>query len=151
MEMALQGQFICGQKEYCRLYQHVNAPYIRKAFLTPQFQKAELYICGLGFYDAYINGKRITKGKMAPYISNPDHIFYYDCYDITSELQTGENVFGAILGNGNLNNMGAYPWNNDDTPYRSSPKLSMAIVLDGKVFIIDYLKARVIYEKVFTA
>ena len=135
MEMALQGQFICGQKEYCRLYQHVNAPYIRKAFLTPQFQKAGLYICGLGFYDAYINGKRITKGKMAPYISNPDHIFYYDCYDITDLLQNGENVFGAILGNGNLNNMGAFPWNNDDTPYRSSPKLSMAIVLDGKVFL----------------
>lgn len=135
MEKAIQGQFICGQKEYCRLYQHVNAPYIRKAFLTPQFKKAELYICGLGFYDAYINGKRITKGKMAPYISNPDHIFYYDCYDITSELQTGENVFGAILGNGNLNNMGAFPWNNDDTPYRSSPKLSMTIVLDGKVFL----------------
>lgn len=135
MEKALQGQFICAEEKYCQLYRHINAPYIRKSFSVPVFEKVELYICGLGFYDAYINGKRITKGKLAPYISNPDHILYYDCYDISSYLQPGENVFGVILGNGNLNNMGAFPWQNDDTPYRSSPKLSLAIVLDGEVIV----------------
>ncbi len=129
------GTFICGQEKYCQLYQHVSAPYIRKSFSTPSFKTAELYICGLGFYDAYINGERITKGKLAPYIANPDHILYYDCYDVSSFLRDGENVIGVILGNGNLNNMGAFPWNNDDTPYRSSPKMAMTIVLDGEVFL----------------
>lgn len=129
------GTFICGQKEYCQLYQHVPAPYIRKSFSTPNFKTAELYICGLGFYDAYINGQRITKGKLAPYIANPDHILYYDRYDISELLQAGENAFGVILGNGILNNMGAFPWNNDVTPYRGSPKVAMTLVLDGEVYL----------------
>lgn len=133
MDKELQGQFICATKQYCQLYQHINAPYIRRTFFVPVFQKAEVYICGLGFYDAYINGKRITKGRLAPYISNPDHILYYDRYDISDYLREGENAVGVILGNGSLNNMGAFPWGNDDTPYRSSPKLALTIVLDGKV------------------
>lgn len=135
MDKKLQGQFICATQDFCRLYAHINAPYIRKMFFAPTFQKAEIFICGLGFYDAYINGRRITKGKLAPYISNPDHILYYDRYDITPYLQCGENVIGIILGNGNLNNLGAFPWRNDDTPYRSSPKMALTVVLDGKVFL----------------
>lgn len=133
MKEQFRGAFICGQKEYCQLYQHISAPYIRKDFRVPAFQTAELYICGLGFYDAYINGVQITKGKLAPYISNPDDILYYDRYDISNLLREGENAFGVILGNGILNNMGAFPWNNDVTPYRSSPKVSMTLVLDGAV------------------
>ena len=135
MNSRLNCQFICATKDYCTLYSHINAPYVRKTFSVPAYKTAELYICGLGFYDAYINGRRITKGKLAPYISNPDHILYYDCYDISPYLQSGENVFGVVLGNGNLNNMGAFPWGNDKTPYRSSPKLSMTIVADGQVIV----------------
>ena len=135
MDKKLQGQFICATQDFCRLYAHINAPYIRKAFFAPSFQNAEIFICGVGFYDAYINGQQITKGKLAPYISNPDHILYYDRYDITPYLQCGENVIGVILGNGNLNNMGAFPWQNDDAPYRSSPKMALTVVLDGKVFL----------------
>lgn len=135
MNSRLNCQFICATKDYCTLYSHINAPYVRKTFSVPAYKTAELYICGLGFYDAYINGRRITKGKLAPYISNPDHILYYDCYDISPYLQSGENVFGVVLGNGNLNNMGAFPWENDKTPYRSSPKLSMTIVADGQVIV----------------
>lgn len=135
MKEQYRGMFVCGNMNYSTLYQHVSAPYIRKAFVIPSYQTAELYICGLGFYDAYINGNQITKGKLAPYVANPDHILYYDHYDISSLLQVGENAFGAILGNGALNNMGAGPWMNDDTPYRSSPKMAMTLVLDGEVFL----------------
>lgn len=135
MNKRIQGQFICATKQYCQLHQHINAPYIRKTFSVPVFQKAELYICGLGFYDAYINGKRITKGRYAPYISNPDHIIYYDRYDISDILQEGHNAFGVILGNGNLNNMGAFPWGNDEATYRSSPKVAITVVLDDEVVL----------------
>lgn len=135
MKEQYRGTFICGNEEYSTLYQRVGAPYIRKAFHVPAFRTAELYICGLGFYDAYINGQRITKGKLAPYIANPDHILYYDRYDISELLQAGENAFGVILGNGILNNMGAFPWGNDVTPYRSSPKVAMTLVLDGEVYL----------------
>lgn len=48
----------------------------------------------------FINGRKITKGKLAPYISNPDHICYYDSYDICENLNIGENVIGVMLGDG---------------------------------------------------
>lgn len=126
------GKFICATDKYCTLYDHVNAPYIRKVFCVPSFQKAELPICGLGFYEAYINGKRITKGKLAPYIANPDHTVYYDRYDVSPFLTEGENAFGAILGNGTQNNMGGWPWAHDQADFRSSPKLSLALMIDGQ-------------------
>lgn len=63
---------------------------------------AKISICGLGFYRLWINGKDITKGLLAPYISNPDHYCYYDEYDIKEYLLTGENVIGILLGNGHL-------------------------------------------------
>lgn len=55
-----------------------------------------------GFYELYINGIGITKGALAPYISNPDHYCYFDRYDIAEYLSVGENVIGVILGNGFL-------------------------------------------------
>ena len=66
-------------------------------------QSAEIEICGLGFYHLYINGKKITKGELAPYISNPDQLCYYDTYDILPYISEGENVIGIILGNGYYN------------------------------------------------
>lgn len=128
-----QGQFISATEQYCQLYCHVNAPCLRRVFALEKFQTAELYICGLGFYEAYLNGVNITKGKLAPYIANPDHLLYFDHYDVTSYLRVGDNAFGAILGNGILNNMGAYPWGNDAASYRSAPKLSLTLLVDGEV------------------
>lgn len=63
-------------------------------------QSGEILICGLGFYDLFINGEKITKGYLAPYISNTDHIVYYDHYDLTPWLKAGENVIGVMLGDG---------------------------------------------------
>ena len=52
---------------------HVPAPYFRKNFIVDKVPaKAEITICGLGFYRLFINGTEMTKGHLAPYISNPD-------------------------------------------------------------------------------
>ena len=58
---------------------------------------------GLGIYELYVNGTRITKGLLAPYISNPDDILYYDRYDVKPLLKTGRNVIAILLGNGMRN------------------------------------------------
>ena len=42
----------------------------------------------MGFYDLFVNGRKITKGFLAPYISNTDHIAYYDRYDIAPYLRS---------------------------------------------------------------
>ena len=123
-------KFISATKEYCTFEKHVSAPYLRKSFTVDEkVSKADIIICGLGFYDLYINGKRITKGILAPYISNPDDIIYYDSYDITKYLVNGENVIGIILGNGMQNCLGGRIWEFDDAVWRSAPKTALKLTL----------------------
>ena len=100
-----------------------------------------MLICGLGFYELFINGKRVTKGALAPYISNPDHIIYYDCYDIKDELAAGENAVGVCLGNGFQNNPGGYVWEFDKARWRSAPQVALRLSVtfgdDGDTFTIE--------------
>lgn len=117
--MKLSTQFIKAGNAVCDFDNHVPAPYLRKSFeLTFVPTKAEITICGLGFYELYINGKNITKGPLAPYISNPDDICYYDNYDISGLLTAGENVIGILLGNGFRNSFGGFIWGFDKAPCR---------------------------------
>lgn len=120
-------KFISATKEYSSFEKFVPAPYIRKNFeIDSAVDKATIAVCGLGFYEFYINGKRMTKGLLAPYISNPDDILYYDVYDITSELKSGKNTVAFILGNGMLNCPGGAVWDFESALFRSAPKLSVS-------------------------
>ena len=110
---------------------HVSAPYIRKTFeLKSVIASAKITICGLGFYELFINGKRITKGLLAPYISNPDDILYYDEYEITDLLTENKNAIGIILGNGMLNCPGGTVWEMEKARYRSAPKVALALEIN---------------------
>lgn len=88
--MQLSNKFVRASDKVCSFAQHVNAPYFRKSFILEEAaQNAEATICGLGFYELYINGKNITKGALAPYISNPDDVCYYDNYDVDALSEKG--------------------------------------------------------------
>ena len=79
----LSKKFISATKERNTLLKHVAAPLMRKNFILKEIpDELIITVCGLGFYDIFINGEKITKGILAPYISNPDHICYYDKYDL---------------------------------------------------------------------
>ena len=53
----------------------VPAPYLRRDIcLNTAPQKAELTVCGLGFYRVFVNGTEVTKGFLSSYIANPDHL-----------------------------------------------------------------------------
>ena len=106
--MKFSTDFVSASKEYCTFRKFVNAPMFRKEFTVNAVTAAEITICGLGFYELFINGSRITRGHMSPYISNPDHLLYYDNYDIASYLNEGKNVIGIMLGNGNINNISLF-------------------------------------------
>ena len=109
--MQLSNRFVRATDKVCTFQEHVNAPCFRKSFrLDGAVERAEMTICGLGFYELYINGKNITKGPLAPYISNPDDVLYYDRYDVVPYLQEGENVIGVVLGNGFFNPFGGAIW-----------------------------------------
>ena len=96
--------FIRATDTYSTQYKPIPAPILRKSF-TLDFvpEAASLSISASGFYDLYINGRKITKGFLAPYISDPDHCVYYDEYDISAYLRQGPIAVAVILGNGFVN------------------------------------------------
>lgn len=131
--MNLSMNFIKANDQMCTFDHHVNAPLFRKRFTldkTPRW--AKITICGLGFYELFVNGKNITKGPLAPYISAPDDLCYFDCYDVADYLTEGENVIGVMLGNGMHNAFGGFVWDFDKASWRSSVKFAMTLTANGR-------------------
>lgn len=125
-------KFISATKERNTIASHVAAPYMRKTlFFDTMPEELTITVCGLGFYDIYVNGEKITKGLMAPYISNPDDICYYDKYDLAPYIKIGKNVIAFILGNGFKNNEGGAVWDYDKAIFIGPPQLAFAI--EGKI------------------
>jgi alpha-L-rhamnosidase len=82
-------------------WSRLSARYYRKAFTTPAaIKKATVYISGLGLYELYINGQRIGEQVLAPAATDYTRSVLYNTYDVTSQLQQGNNVVAAVLGNG---------------------------------------------------
>ena len=123
---------------YSTFAKNVPAPYLRRSFNIDKLpEKAEITVTSLGFYRLFVNGCDITKGILAPYISNSDHVVYFDNYDITKYLTKGENVLGFMLGNGFQNCPGGIVWSLEVGAHRSSPKLAFALEYDGNVIEAD--------------
>ena len=133
--MFLSDRFVCATKEYSQLDAPVPAPYLRREFHYDGHSAAELTITGLGFYELFINGTKITRGRLSPYISNSSQLIYYDCYDIRPYLVKGCNAIGVLLGNGMQNCFGGFVWDFDKTPYRTAPLLALALELDGQLVL----------------
>ena len=132
--MKFSERFIKASREMCDFDRHVPAPYIRKSFmLDMEPERAEITICGLGFYELYINGRNITKGPLAPYISNPDDVCYYDHYDLAGLLKKGKNAVGILLGNGFRNAFGGIVWDFDKASCRGAPTVAFCLeAADGQ-------------------
>lgn len=99
------------------------APMFRKSFyVSDNVEKAILYICGLGLGDYYINGKEISEDVLTTPFTKYDSTVLYSCFDVTKFINIGENVVGAILGNGCYYVHG-YRWDVYKSPWNSFPKL----------------------------
>ncbi len=132
-------KFIKAGNEYTTKEKHIPAPYIRKGFeldFTPD--SASVCICTPGFYSIYINGKDITKGFIAPYISNPDELVCYDEYDISEYVQKGKNCIAFILGNG-FANQTVDEWDFSKASFRAPlcASLYLKAEKDGAEFILE--------------
>lgn len=138
--MLFSKKFIAANREVCDYDHHVPAPYVRRAFsLDFVPDTATITIAGLGFYELTVNGTNITKGPLAPYISNPDDIIYYDSYDIAPLLRRGRNAVGILLGNGMRNAFGGGVWDFEQAHSRGPVCLALAIEAagEGKTFLLE--------------
>ena len=84
-----------------------SLPVFRKSTVIDKpVQRALLYVCGLGQYEALINGRRVGDQVMAPGWTRYRKSCLYDTYDVTTMMRNGENVLAVLLGNGMFNVQG---------------------------------------------
>ena len=108
------------------------APYFRKEFSIDQpIQSARLYIAGLGYHEAYINGEKVGDHVLDPAMTRYDKTVKYVVHDVTSLLNNGENAIGVVLGNGWYNQHTREAWDFDQAPWRGVP------VLRAQLRIVD--------------
>ena len=112
----------------------VPAPCFKRVFDLPDVKEATLEVCTPGFYELFVNGKRVTRGALSPYIADPDDVMYVDTYDLAPYLTEGKNVISLLLGNGILNCVGGYIWNFDKAPYRAAPMAAVSFKCGNVTF-----------------
>ena len=110
-------------------HSRLSARYLRKEFdLDKQVAKATLYICGLGMYEAFINGKRIGDQVLAPAPTDYRRTVLYNAFDVTHLLDKN-NAIGVILGNGRY-----YTMQQDKKPYKITrfgyPTLRLNLIVE---------------------
>ena len=76
-------------------------PYLRRSFTIPAaVTRARLYVTALGVYELELNGRPVGDHVLAPGWTSYHHRLRYDTFDVTDAVQHGENVVGAVLGDG---------------------------------------------------
>ena len=94
-------------------HSRLSARYLRKEFdFDKEVRQATLYICGLGMYEAFINGRRIGNQVLAPAPTDYRRTVLYNAFDVTG-LLAQKNAIGVILGNGRY-----YTMQQDIKPYK---------------------------------
>ncbi len=111
------------------------APYFRKVFELNFLKKASVRICGLGFYELYLNGLKVGDHVLDPVVSQYDKRVRYVEYDVKEYLHPGENVIGVILGNGWYNCHTATAWHFDKATWRDYPKLTLELNMDNELIL----------------
>jgi alpha-L-rhamnosidase len=77
------------------------SPLFRKTFTTSKkIVSASLFITAHGLYESFINGQRIGEAYLTPGFTSFNKRLQYQVYDVTKNIQQGENAIAVSLGNG---------------------------------------------------
>ena len=110
------------------------APFFRKVFdYDGKGKDAQVYICGLGYYELYINGRKVGENVLDPVVTVYDRRVRYIIHDVAEYLIPGKNIIGVILGNGWYNCHTAETWHFDKASWRDYPKLLLQLEIDDNV------------------
>ena len=94
-------EYQTGRMEEPEIRESFPAGYFRKEIELPKrIVSARAYVCGLGYYELYLNGEKAGDHVLDPVPTSYDHHALYVTYDITSLLLPKRNTIGLILGNG---------------------------------------------------
>jgi alpha-L-rhamnosidase len=92
--------------------------------------RATAYISGLGYYELYINGKRISDHVLDPGFTDYNRRVLYITYDVTAEIGAGANAMGVILGNGWYHSPTPDLFSFEKAPWKSWPKMILNLDLE---------------------
>ena len=95
-EYGIQPWGIIGNED-----RRLPAPYLRREFtVDKKVRRATVYVCGLGLFELYLNGQKMSDDVLSPALSEYDKRSFYLTFDATDQLKRGDNAIGVILGNG---------------------------------------------------
>lgn len=95
------GRAVPQDTAYDNRFQARPADYLRRPFTVAERPvRAFAYVSALGLYELEINGVKVGSDRMAPGWTDYHTRVEYQVHDVTELLDTGENVIGAILGEG---------------------------------------------------
>ena len=79
-----------------------SAPMLRTVFETARrpIREARLYVTARGIYEIQLNGERVGEDYYNPGLTQYNKTHMYQTYDVTNLLKPGDNVLGALLGEG---------------------------------------------------
>ncbi len=113
------------------------ARYLRHEFnLDNEVKQAVLHISGLGMYECYINGKKISNDIFAPTATDYSKRVHYNVFDVKDFLNNSKNAIGVILGTGRYFSMrrenvpGGEPLTVPAIQHYGFPKLLMQLEIE---------------------
>ncbi|MDH6451880.1 MULTISPECIES: family 78 glycoside hydrolase catalytic domain [unclassified Streptomyces] len=107
------------------------APLLRRSFTVPRkITRARLYISGLAYYEAEINGRRVGHQVLDPGFTDYDETVLYAVHDVTGLLKRGENALGVTLGRGFFGMTTPNVWNWHNPPWHGEPRLLAQLEID---------------------
>ena len=117
------------------------APLFRKEFkTTKKLISARVYVSGTGYYEMFINGKRVGENFLDPGYTHFDKRILYVTHDVTHLITEGDNAIAAVLGNGFYNCQSKAVWDFERARWRERPSLLSELRLvydDGSTDIIS--------------
>ena len=117
------GKWITGA--FCDKRDNVlGAVYLRREFaVTVPARRALLVICGLGYFQANINGQKVGDDYLSTPLTAFDQQVQYRVFDVTALLAPGGNALAVTLGNGFYNCFTKDCWATEAAVWRDVPKL----------------------------
>jgi alpha-L-rhamnosidase len=67
---------------------------------TKTVTHSRIFICGLGYYELRLNGRKVGDHVLDPAWTDYDQKALYAVYDVTDMVKNGTNAVGVMLGNG---------------------------------------------------
>ena len=123
------------------------APHLRRSFtVAGPVAAARLHVTALGLYEARLNGHRVGDAYLTPGWTDYDKRVLYQSYDVTGQLREGENVLGAILGDGWYCGFVGFDAKRAGAHYGSAPELLAQL----DITLADGSRQRVVTDEEWT-